>query len=116
MKRLILLLVVLLSLFTFGCGEEKDYTDFAKCMTAAGAVMYGSVLCPHCTNQKKEFGNAFSFIKYVECNAQIPGGEPEKCQAAEVEYLPTWKFGDGTSLVGEVKLGLLASKTKCALP
>ncbi|MBW2965435.1 hypothetical protein KY363_08310 [Candidatus Woesearchaeota archaeon] len=119
MKKTILfgmLGLLMLSIFLGGCGEKKDYTEFAKCLTEKGMVMYGSNLCPHCMNMKKEFGNAFTFIKYVECNAQMPGGQPEKCQEEEVEYLPTWKFADGSSLVGELDFSVLAGKTKCTLP
>ncbi|MFC1742111.1 hypothetical protein ACFL3V_06255 [Nanoarchaeota archaeon] len=119
MKKTILAgMMVVVSLFLIGCGggPAKDYNGFAECLTGAGVVMYGSELCPHCMNVKKDFGNAFKHITYVECNANMPGGDPEKCAEEGVQYLPTFKFGDGQKLVGELEFSLLAQKTGCELP
>jgi hypothetical protein len=67
-------------------------------------------------NVKEAFGNSFRYIPYVECNANMPGAEPGKCQEEGVQYLPTFKFGDGTKLFGELEFPILAQKTGCVLP
>lgn len=117
MKNAKLFVILIASIFMLsGCGEEKNYDLFAKCLDESGLVMYGSVLCPHCMNVKEEFGNAFRYIEFIECNANMPGAQPEHCQNESVQYLPTFKFGDGTKLFGEVEFSILATKTGCVLP
>ena len=120
MKRIticgILTLFLLMSILT-GCGDETpDYDTFAKCLEASGLVMYGSVLCPHCMNVKEAFGDSFQFITYVECNPKMPAADPERCIEEEVQYLPTFKFGDGTKSFGEQEFSVLAQRTGCPLP
>jgi len=110
------LCILLFASFISGCAPVKNYDAFAKCLTMTGFAMYGSFWCPHCTNMKNKFGDSFTFIKYVECDANGPGGDPETCQKEGIEYLPTLKFNDSTKLVGEMDLEVLASKTGCALP
>jgi hypothetical protein len=99
-----------------GCGEPKNYEDFAKCLTSKNLTMFGAEWCPHCQNVKKEFGNAFRFIEYVECDANTPGADPQRCSDSKIDYLPTFKFQDGTRLFGEVSFDILAMKTGCRLP
>jgi uncharacterized membrane protein/glutaredoxin len=58
-----------------------------------GATMYGAYWCPHCLEQKELFGKeAFSKVKYVECD---PGGEnpqPKLCQDKGIQGYPTWEI------------------------
>ena len=115
-KILIAALIIMTLLGVAGCGPKKNYDEFAKCLSAHNVTMYGAAWCPHCQNVKKDFGNAFRFINYVECDDQTPGAEPEKCAAAGVEYLPTFQFTDGKKLFGEVSFEILSQKTGCVLP
>jgi hypothetical protein len=41
----------------------------ATCLDQTGAKMYGADWCSHCNNQKKEFGDAFEIIDYIDCES-----------------------------------------------
>ena len=116
--NILVILVVIILVFAgvSGCGPRKDYAEFAKCLSAANMSMYGASWCPHCKAVKSDFGLAFRFINYTECDENTIGAEPEKCAAANIEYLPTFIFADGGRLFGEVSFSILSEKTKCALP
>jgi len=58
--------------------------SLALCLTQKGVIMYGTERCPHCQNQKKLFGDAFSSIHYVDCDLS-----PAQCQAANITGYPT---------------------------
>ena len=79
----------------------------AKYLTEKGAVMYGAYWCPHCTNQKKSFGDAFEYVKYVECDPKGQNANPALCQARGVKGYPTWEIG-GKMYEGEFPLSQLA--------
>ncbi len=94
-------------------GPDKR-VDLAQCLTDKGAKMYGAYWCPHCQQQKKLFGKAFSKVTYVEC--AIPGNPREQTQAckdANISGYPTWTFADGSRTNGEQSLADLAEKTGC---
>lgn len=84
--------------------------EFAKCLTNKGAVMYGAYWCPHCKEQKKMFGSAFQYIKYVECTEKV-----QECLNKNIKGYPTWIFKDGSRLEGEQSLEVLSEKTGCEL-
>jgi hypothetical protein len=119
MKILLSILIVSL-LILAGCGTGKsastELQSFAKCISDSGATMFGAYWCPHCQNQKKEFGGAWDQINYVECS--LPGGQAqtEICVQAKIESYPTWEFSDGSRTTGEMSFGQLAAKTGCKLP
>ena len=92
---------------------EVNAESLAKCLTSKGAKMYGAYWCPHCQNQKKEFGSAIKFVSYQECDSKGENGNPEACQKAGVEGYPTWIFADGTKLEGQQTLSELAKKSGC---
>lgn len=109
---LIVVFIFAFSIFIFwlrgGDKTTADPVSFAECLTEKGAVMYGADWCPHCQNQKRMFGGAFSLVNYVECP-----DDPQRCLDAGIEGYPTWIFADGTKLTGEQKLETLAEKTGC---
>lgn len=70
--------------------------DFAKCLTAKQAKMYGLSWCPHCADQKEMFGFAFQYVDYVECGIEPNHTETEQCKQAGVKNFPTWQFADGS--------------------
>ena len=112
MKQIVLVLAILATLLLYGCGSIDPIVvdDFAKCLTDNGVELYGSETCPHCQEQKARFGESFNFIDYTECSE-----DQQKCAEEEIQYLPTWKFEDGTSTTGVKSFDYLAEKTGCVL-
>lgn len=86
---------------------------FAQCLTEKGAKMYGAYWCSHCLSQKKMFGQSFSKINYIECSLPDGKTQTQACQAAGIKGYPTWEFGDGSRLEGEVSLDKLTEKSGC---
>jgi len=78
-------------------------TGLAMYMGQHGAVMYGSYKCPHCNQQKKLFGDAFKYIKYVECNPTGENANPSLCLAKGIVNYPTWEI-DGRFYEGAMPL------------
>ncbi|MDR5696083.1 MAG: vitamin K epoxide reductase family protein, partial [Armatimonadota bacterium] len=52
----------------------------AKHLAASGAKFYGAYWCPHCTEQKRMFGDAARYLTYVECDGRAPEGRREECR------------------------------------
>lgn len=92
----------------------EDYSGFAKCLNAAGLKMYGAGWCGHCNNVKQNFGDAFQYMDYQECDARF-GGDPQACQDAGVQAYPAFDFGDGVLQYGEIEFSVMAQKTGCDL-
>ena len=98
--------------FGFGRTSEAGALDgFAQCLTQRGFTMYGAYWCPHCQNEKKRFGDSFTYVNYVECTA-----EPKKCLAANISGYPTWVGPKGLRLEGEQGTSRLSKASKCSLP
>lgn len=93
-----------------------QYEEFAQCVTDSGATMYGTYWCGHCKAQKEAFGDSFDKINYVECAIPNVQGQTEECRDAGIEGYPTWVFGDGSRVSGEMTLGRIAELTGCKLP
>ncbi|HII71388.1 TPA: hypothetical protein HA265_01385 [Candidatus Woesearchaeota archaeon] len=110
MAGFMMVLVVVVGSIIFFTGRPGQVPDeFAKCLTEKGAVMYGTYWCSHCKAQKREFGDAFQFVNYVECTDQA-----ELCTEKEVEGFPTWII-DGTKYTGQQSLNTLSLLTGCEL-
>lgn len=118
----VVLLAVGLAFLVFRPGEKSvngALDDFAKCLAAKGATMYGAYWCPHCQNEKAAFGDSFHYVNYVECTQ-----ETQKCEAAGIQGFPTWVFQDastgsaqgGRRFEGEQGLQGLSSESGCPLP
>ena len=105
-------------LFIAGCQTypRESVDNFAKCLTEKGAVMYGTFWCPHCANVKKEFGESFRYIKYIECDPRGDNEQSELCIEKGIEAYATFEFTDGSRLVGEPGFEELSSKTGCEVP
>lgn len=124
MKKTIIIAIVLIAAvlaFTFLKDKiqvpkmtESKYDDFAKCITAKGATMYGATWCGHCQNQKKQFGDSFQHVNYIEC-ATADGGQTDACKFAGITGYPTWDIG-GEQIPGEMPFEKLSEKTGCSLP
>ena len=86
---------------------DSFQTGLAMYMADHGAVMYGSFKCPHCNLQKHMFGEAFRYIKYVECNPKGENANPSLCFAKGIMNYPTWEI-DGKYYEGAMPLEQLA--------
>jgi len=92
------------------------YDAFAQCITDSGAKFYGAFWCPHCQDQKKEFGDSAHLLPYVECSTSDSVGQTQECKDKGITGYPTWIFKDGSELSGKVEMKTLAEKTACILP
>ncbi len=90
-----------------------NYDNFAQCLAAKGATMYGASWCPHCQEQKATFGSSFQFIKYVECPDNT-----DLCIAQGIQGYPTWMIGSTTIEEGfdSNTMKKLSDATGCPLP
>ena len=115
MNKKIVIAVAGLSLFVLvGCtkgtptSNTSNLDDFAKCITTAGAKIYGTETCPHCQNQKALFDESFQYLNFTDCMKN-----PNACEG--IDKVPTWEFADGVKEVGEKTFEQLAEKTNCEL-
>ena len=112
--------IVLLFVGAFAGGryyKNHKYDSFARCLSSKQAKMYGLYWCPHCADQKAEFGASFRYVHYVECaNTDNPHELTPECKAAGVKLFPSWQFGMDPPKEGVLTLQALSEKTGCSLP
>jgi hypothetical protein len=97
--------------------KNHKYDSFAKCIATTNARMYGLYWCPHCADQKREFGSSFHYVPYVECASENDPHElTAACKAAGVKLFPSWQFGSDPPKEGVLSLQELSQKTGCSLP
>ena len=92
------------------------YDAFAKCVAHTSTTFYGAFWCPHCAEQKSEFGDAARYLPYQECSLPNASGETPACIAAGIKEYPTWAFPGGVRATGVQALQTISEKTGCALP
>ncbi len=73
----------------FAVGEDEKIR-LAQCLEGKGVVMYGSIYCSYCDEQKKTFGDSFRFINYVECSEN-------ESACSNLVGVPAWSFNDSVS-------------------
>ena len=119
-KILIYGMVLLLFVGAYLAGryyKNHKYDSFAKCLATRNAKMYGLYWCPHCVDQKREFGASFHYVPYIECASQDdPHQLTAACKAAGVKLFPSWQFGADPPKEGVLSLQDLSQKTGCSLP
>lgn len=96
--------------------RNHKYDAFAKCLAAKQARMYGLYWCPHCAEQKQEFGASFHYVPYVECAIKGSSELAPACKAAGIKLFPSWQFGTEPLKEGVLPLETLSQKTGCSLP
>jgi hypothetical protein len=97
--------------------KNHKYDSFAKCIATKNARMYGLYWCPHCADQKREFGSSFHYVPYIECASENDPHElTPSCKAAGVKLFPSWQFGADRPKEGVLTLQELSQKTGCSLP
>lgn len=88
-----------------------DKLALANHLQSINARFYGAYWCPFCNRQKELFGKeAFRRINYIECD---PGGEnpqPQQCESARIESIPTWVI-NGKQYPGFLSLEQLAENS-----
>jgi hypothetical protein len=92
------------------------YDAFAKCIANTSTTFYGAFWCPHCHDQKNEFGDSARYLPYVECSLPDASGQTQFCIDKGIQGYPTWYFPDGSTSTGVLSLDALSQKTGCALP
>lgn len=96
--------------------KPGQFDAFAQCIADSGTKFYGAFWCPHCQDQKAEFGPSAKFLPYVECSTSDGRNQTQVCTDAGIQGYPTWVFPDGTRLEGGQSLEELSQKTDCPLP
>lgn len=80
----------------------------AKHLKQTGAKMYVMYTCPHCFKQKQLFGKeALAELNWIECRPDGKNAQPQLCNAAKIESVPTWDI-NGKFYTGEQSLQKLA--------
>ena len=74
-----------------GGSEDPFLAGLADHLRDTGAIFYGAYWCPHCVEQKDEFGAAARRLPYVECSPNGPR-QPQSaaCNRASIQRYPTW--------------------------
>ena len=119
-KSIVYAVILLLLIGAYLAGryyKNHKYDSFARCLASKNAKMYGLYWCPHCADQKREFGTAFHYVPYVECASKNDPHEltPE-CKAAGVKLFPSWQFENEPPKEGVLTMQELSQKTGCSLP
>jgi len=97
--------------------KNHKYDSFARCLATRNATMYGLYWCPHCADQKREFGSSFRYVPYIECASENDPHElTPACKAVGVKLFPSWQFGADPPKEGVLTLQELSQKTGCSLP
>ncbi len=62
---------------------ESEKEKIVKCLNGKGAEFYGTAFCAECEKEKKELGESFNSIKYVECGR-------DKSLCPNIRSIPAW--------------------------
>jgi hypothetical protein len=96
---------------------SPNYDNFARCVAAKKATMYGAFWCENCKKQKELFGSSFAYINYQECAiVGAPREQTPQCKQMLILKYPTWVFSDNGRLEGLQPLETLSARTGCKLP
>lgn len=113
-------LVLIIGVITYAVVVESkkpgEYDEFATCISDSGATFWGAFWCPHCIDQKREFGKSAKKLPYVECSTADKRSQLQVCVDAGITGYPAWDFADGERISGKVPMETLAEKTSCELP
>jgi hypothetical protein len=97
---------------------QRKYDTFAQCLSDRGVKFYGAWWCPHCTEQKEEFGASLDQVPYIECGVKgDTHAKTQVCKDAGITHYPTWQFPPLGERVERVfTLEELRDRTGCSLP
>ena|SRR3989338_4799052 len=107
----ILLLAVIIVSYTFYVRSQRtgSYDEFAKCLTATGAVVYGNDFCQYTGKQLNWFGKSEQYLSYVKC-----AESEELCDNKGVKTTPTWEI-NGSMYEGVQSFEKLAEVSGCKI-
>lgn len=94
--------------------KGREYIPFAQCLTEKRVIMYGTFWCSHCSEQKRMFGNSFSYVNYIECDPRNSKGQPELCLEEGIQIYPSWKINN-TLHKGTLSFERLSNLTGCLI-
>jgi hypothetical protein len=97
-------------------GKAGAYDGFAQCLKDKGVLFYGAFWCPHCAEQKAEFGRSVKLLPYIECSTPDGKGQLPVCIDKNIKSYPTWVFPDGSRVEQVLPLKDLSEKSSCVLP
>ncbi len=66
---------------------EEFQVNLAKHLRDTGTVLYWSPTCPHCTEQKRLFGDAVQYLPNVNCWTEY-----FVCDQKMIRVVPTWEI------------------------
>ncbi|MBM3231813.1 hypothetical protein FJZ21_00330 [Candidatus Pacearchaeota archaeon] len=118
----LLVVAIIVILFIIGSSgvsyAQEDIDTFAQCITEKGGVMYGAFWCAHCAKVKKNFGEGFRYIEYVECDPRKENEQSLLCIEKGIETYATFEFNNNpnTRLIGEPTFEELAVASGCIAP
>ncbi len=94
-------------------GPEDPYTRaLAEHLQKANVKFYGAYWCPHCKEQKEEFGASAARLPYIECSPMGPGtSQAAVCDEKGIQGYPTWII-DGQRYEGVLSLSQLAQYSR----
>ncbi len=111
-------LALIIGVIAYQSTLPGKYDEFAQCLVDKGAKMYGAWWCPHCQEQKKEFGKSWKILvnsgNYVECST-AQKTITELCRNEKIDGYPTWRFADGSEIGGRASIPSLEAKTGCII-
>lgn len=109
-------LIALVGFMAYQNSLPGKHDSFAQCLVEKGAKMYGAWWCPHCQEQKKEFGKSWKILveggSYIECST-AQKTITELCEKEKIDGYPTWRFADGSEIGGKMAFASLEQKTGC---
>jgi large repetitive protein len=93
----------------------NDLVAFAKALSDSGTLFYGAAWCQFCNEQKALFEDGAKFLPFIEVTN--PDRSPNQIAIDEgITQYPTWKFNDGSTLVGAQTLATLSTRSGVAIP
>jgi len=89
--------------------QPSRYDNLAQCLTANGAIMYGTQTCHACIYQRQLLGSSVQYINEVDCIQQY-----QVCMNQQIGAMPTWLI-NGTFYPGVKMPEELANISGCAI-
>lgn len=90
----------------------EDMSNFARCLSKKGIIIYGVYTDAQTQRQKQSFGQDFSYLNYVECKDPNTGMTKKEC--LEYKRYPVWLINE-KEVYGFQTVDHLSDLTGCAI-